>query len=170
MSCFKPVWDIAFISKHNIDGWRIEGTIPFTKHQLYMDIARCASARWFEYIELHMGLQWGLESNRCCRASIYSIVNVDASPVGMDIPLDQLSSISRQQVLHTDPKCMATLRRPFTIQLSHILCMSRCPRYARNILSSLQDGRGSYNNYCMEKGTRCRDSISCILRELTYYK
>jgi hypothetical protein len=34
MPCFKPAWNIAFTKKLNLDGWRIEGTIPFTRYQL----------------------------------------------------------------------------------------------------------------------------------------
>ena len=34
MKCFKPAWDIAFIKEHNINGWRIEGMIPITRHAL----------------------------------------------------------------------------------------------------------------------------------------
>jgi hypothetical protein len=35
MPCFKHAWDIAFTKKLNLDGWRIEGTIPFTRYQLW---------------------------------------------------------------------------------------------------------------------------------------
>jgi len=35
MACFKPAWDIAFTKKLNIDGWRVEGTIPFNRYQLW---------------------------------------------------------------------------------------------------------------------------------------
>jgi hypothetical protein len=38
MKCFKPAWDIAFNKEHNMNGWRIEGMIPFTRHALWKKV------------------------------------------------------------------------------------------------------------------------------------
>ena len=35
MSCFKPAWDHAFTAQRNLDGWRVEGMIPFTRYALW---------------------------------------------------------------------------------------------------------------------------------------
>jgi hypothetical protein len=41
MKCFKPAWDIAFKKDLNMDGWRVEGMIPFTRHALWRKVEEC---------------------------------------------------------------------------------------------------------------------------------
>jgi len=38
MKCFKPACDTAFNKEHNMNGWRIEGMIPFTRHALWKKV------------------------------------------------------------------------------------------------------------------------------------
>ena len=35
MPCFKPAWDHAFTHPRNLEGWRLEGIIPFTRAALW---------------------------------------------------------------------------------------------------------------------------------------
>ena len=112
MACFKPTWDISFRSNHNIDGWGIEGTTPFTKYQLWVlfgatppNDSNISSFTWAS-----------IEASNPKGATMLllaSFVNVGSSPAGMDIHLNQPPSISNQQVLHMEPKMFDNVKEAF---------------------------------------------------------
>jgi hypothetical protein len=43
MKCFKPAWDIAFTKDINMEGWRVQGTIPFIRQALWKKVEECRS-------------------------------------------------------------------------------------------------------------------------------
>jgi hypothetical protein len=112
MPCFKSAWDIAFTSKHNIDGWMIEDTILFTKRQLWL-LRGISPPNDLNIPSFTWASSEASNPKSATMLPLASFVNVEASPASIDIHLDQPSSISRQQVLHMDPEMPNNAKEAF---------------------------------------------------------